>query len=70
MTSHPLTPRQLEACVYYAQGLRTHEVADRMCISRQTASQHLDEAKRRMEARTLAQLMFLLGREVRGVEVG
>jgi DNA-binding CsgD family transcriptional regulator len=69
MTTHPLTPRQLEACALYAQGLRAQEIADRMRISRTAVYMYLEGAKQRMGARTVGQLMFLLGREVRGVEV-
>ena len=65
MTTHPLTPRQLEACALYAQGLRVYKVAQRMGVKPSVAQHYLDDARRRMDARTLGQLMFMLGREVR-----
>lgn len=65
MTTHPLTPRQLEACALYAQGLRTPEIAERMGVTRRAASRHLYLARVRVGARSLGQLMFMLGREVR-----
>ena len=65
MTASPLTPRQLEACALYAQGLGTGAVAQRMGIKRTVVRHYLDEAKQRMGAKHLGQLMFKLGREVR-----
>ena len=63
MTTPTLTPRQLEACALYAQGLKIGEVAERMGISKQTAREHLDKAAGRMSAKHLGQLMFKLGQE-------
>jgi DNA-binding CsgD family transcriptional regulator len=62
----PLTPRQIEACALRAQGFRRWEIAERMGIALETVDVHFDAAKRRMEARTIGQLMFMLGAEVRG----
>ena len=72
MTTHPLTPRrvltprQMEACIYYAQGLSGAAIAARMYISTATLAVHIHDAKKRMEAETLAQLMFRLGKAARG----
>ncbi len=65
MTTHPLTKRQIEACAYYAQGLRADEIAKRMGIGKGTVNSHVEDARLRMKARTAKQLMFMLGREVR-----
>ena len=65
MTASPLTPRQLEACALYAQGLGTGAVADRMGIKRAVVRHYLDVAKQRMGAKRLGQLMFILGKAVR-----
>ncbi len=65
MTAHPLTPRQLEACVLYAQGLKAKEIGRRMGITYWSAHQYLYHATKRMGARGLGQLMFWLGREVK-----
>ena len=65
MTTTPLTQRQLEACALYAHGLKTSEVAQRMGIKRAVVRHYLDVAKRRMGAKHLGHLMFMLGQEVR-----
>ena len=62
---HPLTKRQIEACAYYAQGLRADEIAERMGIGKGTVNSHVENARVRMGAQTVKHLMFLLGREVR-----
>ena len=69
MTTLPLTPRQLTACVLYAQGLVIREIAERTCYSWTTVNRDLTAAKKAMGAKTLGQLMAMLEREIQGVEV-
>ena len=64
--TNPLSPRQIEACALYAEGLVIREVAERMYLSSTTVDRDLGAARKRMGARTLGQLMFMLGSEVRG----
>ena len=65
MSDPTLTQRQFTACALYATGLKTGEVAQRMGIKGSVVRYHLDGAMRRMGAKHLGQLMFLLGRELR-----
>ena len=69
MTTLPLTPRQMEVCVLAMQGFRFREIAKRTGITVGAVGHHLTRAKKHMGARTVRQLMAMLGREVRGVEV-
>lgn len=65
MTDRLFTRRQMEVCIYYMQGLRRPEIAERMYITPKTVDQHLAGLKKRMKARTLAHLMFMLGKAAR-----
>ena len=51
-----LTPRQLEVARLAAQGLKRHEIAERLMVSTSTVSAHVQQAHRRTGARNRAQM--------------
>lgn len=64
MTACTLTPRQMEACLLFADDLTLSQVALRMSISDRTVETFLRQARERMEVRSTQRLMFLLGKTV------
>lgn len=66
MSDYRPAPRELQALVLIARGLRTAEAAGVMGISWKTVDTYIARAKKAMGARTVRQLMFMLGSEVRG----
>ena len=65
MTTPPLTLRQLEVCALAMQGFRFHEIAERTGLTVGAVGHHLTRAKLKLGARTVRQLMAILGRELR-----
>jgi DNA-binding CsgD family transcriptional regulator len=55
--SHRLTPRQREVVTWLARGKTTEEVGEILGTSGRTVGHQLDDAKRRMRARTLPALV-------------
>ena len=71
MTREPcLTPNQIKVCVLAMQGLRFREIAEQTGTTVSTVGNTIGAAKRRMGARTVRQLMAMLGREMREEETG
>lgn len=54
-----LTPRQREAVAYICCGYTRSEAAARMGVGMETAKRHLDQARWRLRATTLAHLVVL-----------
>ena len=65
MTTLPLTPRQMEVCVLAMQGFRFREIAERTGLTVGAVGHHLTRAKLKLGARTVRQLMAMLGSELR-----
>ncbi|MEN9874727.1 MAG: hypothetical protein RL186_1624 [Pseudomonadota bacterium] len=55
--AYRLTPRQREVVTWLARGLTTDEIGEILGTSGRTVAHQLDEAKRRLHARTLASLV-------------
>jgi DNA-binding CsgD family transcriptional regulator len=51
-----LTPREREVVGLLMQGHRTRDIAAELCISRRTVKAHLDNARAKADARSVAQL--------------
>lgn len=67
-----LTPRQLQiVALLGVVGLSPPEIRERLGINSSTYHQHINDAKKRMRAKTPWQLMYLAGlqiaREIEGV---
>jgi DNA-binding NarL/FixJ family response regulator len=52
-----LTPRQLEVARLASQGLKRHEIAERLRISPATVSEHVQQAHRRTGTHNRAQML-------------
>ena len=52
---HELSPRQAQIMYRICAGMVAKEIAGELAISLYTVKAHLKEAKRRMQARTIAQ---------------
>lgn len=52
--SVPLTPRQLEILVLYAQGLRRPEIAALLHLAPVTIDSHMENVRARLGARSIA----------------
>lgn len=63
-----LTRRQIEICALAMQGLRYREISERTGIPVMAVGNTIARAKMRMGARTVRQLMAMLGREMREEE--
>lgn len=54
-----LTPRQRECVLLAAEGLSAPEMAEKLCISYQTAKNTLFAARNRLGAKTIAHAVYL-----------
>jgi DNA-binding NarL/FixJ family response regulator len=52
---HTLSPRQAQIMYRICAGLVAKEIAREFAISKRTVQSHMSEAKRRLQARTIAQ---------------
>lgn len=62
-TCKGLTPRQLEVCGGFSEGLTRADIAALLGISRSVVTEHMGAARKRLGARTDRQAMFLLGKD-------
>jgi LuxR family maltose regulon positive regulatory protein len=66
----PLTARQLEILILYADGLRRQEIATRLYLSPRSVESHLQEIRRRLETRSVAHsIVVALSREMLVLDV-
>ena len=59
-----LSPRELMSIQLVAKGMVDQEIADAFGVSRATAHQHVEGAKRKMAVKTRAELVALIARKV------
>jgi len=62
---HPhmgITPRQREVLRLTCQGLRAHQIADRLGVSARTVEHHKYKLMEQLDVRTTAHLAFLAGK--------
>lgn len=55
----PLTKRQVEVVQLLSDGNTTHKVADRLSCAPSTVRKHIEQAKERMGAKTIAHMVKL-----------
>ena len=59
----PLTPREREVLGLLVEGRRPSEIADLLCITRKTASTHIDHIMAKLGAHTQAQAIAFAVRD-------
>ena len=60
-----LTPREIEVIQLYCQGMPRAVIAERLCISENTARAHIKRAYAKLDVHSRAELLALLGVEMR-----
>jgi len=54
-----MTPREMEIFIMLARGIGNREIAERLCISSKTVSNHLALLKSKLEVSSQAELVHL-----------